>query len=90
MRAGGVVTLVHRADRLGDILAALAPRAGSVRIRPVQPFADAPAKRVLVQARRGGRAPLTLLPPLVLHLRDGGAWTPQAEAILRDAHPLGW
>jgi tRNA1(Val) A37 N6-methylase TrmN6 len=89
-RQGGRITLVHRADRLADILAALSEGAGSFRIRPIQPFADQPAKRVLVRAVKGGRAPLALLPPLVLHPRDGTKHTPEAEAILRGEARLPW
>ena len=90
VRDRGRVMIIHRADRLGDMLAALAPRAGSVVIRPVSPFAEAPAKRVLVQAIRGGRAPLVLLPPLVLHDRSGPKHTVEADAILRGHAPLSW
>lgn len=90
VKDGGVVTVIHRADRLGDLLAVLAPRAGSIRIRPVQPFADQPAKRVIVQARRGGRAPLVLLPSLALHDRSGAKHTPEADAILRGEAALEW
>lgn len=91
VRDGGRITVVHRADRLGDLLALLGRRAGSFRIRPVHPFADAPAKRVLVRAVRGGRAPLVLLPPLVLHPRESQAkHTQAAEAILRGEAALGW
>ena len=46
----GRITLIHRADRLGDLLALLSRKCGSFRVLPVQPFADAPAKRVLVRA----------------------------------------
>jgi tRNA1(Val) A37 N6-methylase TrmN6 len=68
----------------------LSEGAGSFRIRPIQPFADQPAKRVLVRAVKGGRAPLALLPPLVLHPRDGTKHTPEAEAILRGEARLPW
>jgi tRNA1(Val) A37 N6-methylase TrmN6 len=90
VRDGGTITLIHRADRLADLLAGLAPRCGSLRIRPVQPRAGSPASRVIVRAVRGGRAPLVLLPPLVLHPDGEGKHTPQAEAILRETAPLGW
>lgn len=90
VREGGAITLIHRADRLGDILALLAPKAGSIQIRPIQPFADEPAKRVLVRAIKTGKAPLQLLPPLVLHDRDGGKHRPEVEAILRGEADLGW
>ncbi len=87
---GGTITIIHRADRLADILALLAPKAGSFRIRPVQPFADAAAKRVMVRAIKTGKAPLMLLPALVLHERDGGKHTATVEAILRGETALGW
>jgi tRNA1(Val) A37 N6-methylase TrmN6 len=90
VRDGGTITIIHRADRLADLLAGLAPRCGSIRIRPVQPRAAAPASRVIVRAVRGGRAPLALLPPLVLHPDGEGKHTPEAEALLRDAAALGW
>ena len=56
----------------------------------VHAFADEPAKRVLVHAIKTGRAPLRLLPPLILHDREGGKHTSQAEAILRGEASLGW
>ncbi|MBS0332657.1 MAG: methyltransferase [Proteobacteria bacterium] len=95
VREGGTITLIHRADRLGDLLALLAPKAGSVQVRPVQPFADQPAKRVLVRAIKIGKAPLRLLPALVLHDRpdrEGGTGkhSAQAEAILRGEADLPW
>ena len=88
VREGGRIVLVHRADRLADLLAGLGRGAGSFRIRPVHAFAERPAKRVLVQAVKAGRAPLVLLPPLVL--REGEAGRPDAEAILRGEAHLGW
>jgi tRNA1(Val) A37 N6-methylase TrmN6 len=90
VREGGTITLIHRADRLADILALLAPKAGSFKVRPVAPFADAPAKRVIVRAIKIGKAPLVLLPPLVLHEREGSGHSAAAEAILRGDAALGW
>ena len=49
-----------------------------------------PAKRVLVRAVKTGKAPLRILPPLVLHDRAGGKHTLQTEAILRGEAGLGW
>lgn len=91
VREGGTITLVHRADRLADLLAGLAPKAGSFQIRPIHSFADAPAKRVIVRAVKTGRAPLRLLPPLVLHDRlSTQKHTAEAEAILRGDAALRW
>jgi tRNA1(Val) A37 N6-methylase TrmN6 len=80
LKDGGLLTMIHRADRLDDVLAAMPRRAGAVVIRPVQPQVDQAATRILVQATAGSRAPLTLLPPLVLHDKDG-QFTPEAEAL---------
>ena len=90
VREGGTITVIHRADRLADLLALLGPKAGSFQIRPIHPFADAPAKRVLVRALKTGKAPLQLLPPVILHDREGGKHTPQADALLRGEAALGW
>ncbi|MGE5565545.1 MAG: tRNA1(Val) (adenine(37)-N6)-methyltransferase [Parcubacteria group bacterium] len=90
VREGGTITVIHRADRLADLLALLGDKAGSFRIRPIHPFADQSAKRVLVRAIKTGKAPLVLLPPLVLHDREGGKHTAQTEAILRGQASLDW
>jgi tRNA1(Val) A37 N6-methylase TrmN6 len=90
VREGGAITLIHRADRLADLLAALAPKAGSFQVRPLHPFADVPAKRVLIRAMKTGKAPLRLLPPLILHERGGAKHTAETEAILRGEAELGW
>ncbi|HEY3799140.1 MAG TPA: methyltransferase [Caulobacteraceae bacterium] len=90
VRDGGTITMIHRADRLADLLALLGEKCGSSQVRPIHPFADAPAGRVLVRAVRAGRAPLRLLPALVLHERGGGQHTPAADAILRGVADLPW
>jgi tRNA1(Val) A37 N6-methylase TrmN6 len=83
VREGGRIVVIHRADRLADLLALLGATAGSFAVRGIHPYADEPAKRVLVQAIKTGKAPLRLLPPLVLHQRGGAKHTAEAEAILR-------
>lgn len=90
VREGGSITLIHRADRLADLLALLSPKCGSFQIRPIHPRTDAPAKRVLVRAIKTGKAPLRLLPALVLHPSGEGKHTPEAEAILRGEADLPW
>ena len=90
VREGGRIVVIHRADRLADLLSLLGEKAGSFAVRGIHPYADELAKRVLVQAIKTGKAPLRLLPPLVLHARDGTKHTPEAEAILRGEAGLGW
>jgi tRNA1(Val) A37 N6-methylase TrmN6 len=80
------LTVIWRADGLADVLAAL-DEFGDLTVLPVHGRAGQPAIRVLVAARKGGRAPLRLMAPLMLN--DGnGRPTAQAEAVLRDAAPL--
>lgn len=82
----GALTLIWRADGLGQALAA--PRGfGGIAIRNIYPRAEAPAIRVLLRAVKGSRAPLRLLPGLILNDADGRP-TAATEAILRDGAPL--
>lgn len=90
VREGGTITIIHRADRLADLLDLLSAKAGSFQIRPVHPHADEPAKRVLVRAVKTGKAPLKLLPPLVLHERGGAKHTAEAEAVMRGEAGVQW
>ncbi len=83
LRRKGTLTLIHRADRLGEVLAALAGKAGDIAVFPLWPRAGAgAAKRVLIRARTGVAGPLRLVSGMVLHEADG-AYTPEAEAVLR-------
>jgi tRNA1(Val) A37 N6-methylase TrmN6 len=86
----GHIVFIHRADRLADILGGLSRKCGSFVIRPIQPFAEKEAKRVLVRAQRLGKAPLRLLPPLILHDDGERKHTPEVEAILRGEAGLSW
>lgn len=83
LRHKGRLTLVHRADRLGELLAAL-DGFGEVVVFPLWPRPGRDAARVIVTARKGLRTPLRLAPGLVLHADDGG-YTEAADAALRGA-----
>ena len=82
VREGGRIVVIHRADRLADLLGLLGETAGSFAVRGVHPYADEPAKRVLVQAIKTGKAPLRLLPPLVLHDRSGAKHTEDRKSVV--------
>ena len=89
-RQGGTVTVIHKAEAITDLLVALAPRFGALKVLPICPRPGEPAIRILVQGIRGSRAPLTLLAPFVLHCAEGHAFTPEAAAILRAGAPLAF
>ncbi len=84
---GGHLVLIHRADALPALFEACAGRFGDLTILPIHPRAEAEAIRVLVGGKRGGRGPLRLLPPLILHEADG-RFTPLAEALHRGTASL--
>ncbi len=88
--ADGILTLIWRAEGLGQMLGALERGFGAVTVLPVHPRESAPAIRVLVRAVKGSGGPLALLPGFVLN-DEAGRPTPQAEAVLRHGAglPLG-
>ena len=83
LKSRGTFTLIHRADRLADILATLRGRAGGIVVFPLWPARGEAARRVLVRARKDVATPLRLAAGLVLH-RAGGGYTAEADAVLRD------
>jgi tRNA1(Val) A37 N6-methylase TrmN6 len=88
LRHLGTLSLVLPAARLGEAAAGLkAARCGALTLLPLWPRAGGPAKRLLLQARRGGRGPDRVLPGLILH--EGAGFTAAAAAVLREGAPLG-
>jgi tRNA1(Val) A37 N6-methylase TrmN6 len=87
-RPGGTATVVFRADGLDLVIAAAAGRFGGLDILPVAPRPGTAAHRILVRGVKASRAPLRLLPPLVLHHEDGSGFRPEVDAILRDGADL--
>ena len=93
LRPGGWMTLICGSDGLPQVLAALPPKLGSAAVLPLAAREGRAALRVIVQARKGGRAPFRLLAPFVIHqgpAHDGDreSYTPQANAVLRDGADL--
>lgn len=89
VRPKGTVTLIHRADRLADLLTGLAGKLGDIAIFPLWPNADGrtPAKRIVVSGRRSAGATVAIMPGLILHEPDG-RYTAAAERILRRGEGL--
>ena len=88
LRPGGWLTMITGADALPDLLAGLG-KLGSAAVLPLAARDGRAAKRVILRARKGGRAPFRLLAPFVLHsgpAHDGDreSYTPGANAVLRD------
>ncbi|CAN5349868.1 tRNA1(Val) (adenine(37)-N6)-methyltransferase [soil metagenome] len=83
LEPAGTLTLIHRSDRLEEIVPTLTRLGwGELTVKRLPP-----AARVLIRARRSEAPSVTESPPLVLHRPEGG-YTDAAEAILRHAAPL--
>lgn len=89
VREGGHAVMVHRADRLADILAGWGGAMGDIRIRPIHARPDRAATRVLIRATKASKAPVTLLPALVVQTADG-THSPEAAAVYRGEKGLAW
>lgn len=83
----GSVTAILPPGQLALALSALAPEGNGITIIPLWPAVGVPAKRMIVRAQMNSRAPLQLVPGLVLH-EPTGQQTALAEAILRHASAL--
>ena len=84
----GTASMILPAARFGQAAAALrGAGCGSLTMLPLWPRAGVAAKRVILQAIKGGRGPDRLLSGLVLHEADG-SFTAAAEAVLRHAQAL--
>jgi tRNA1(Val) A37 N6-methylase TrmN6 len=86
-KGGGWVTAILPPDQLSVALSALAPAGLGAEIIPLWPKVGEAAKRIIIRVRMNARAPLRLLPGLVLH-GTGGKPTREAEAVLRHGEPL--
>lgn len=93
LHPGGHLTMILSTALLPAALAALPPRGGSALVLPLAARQGREAKRVILRARKGGKAAFRLLAPFVLHegpTHDGDreSYTLQAEAVLRGGGDL--
>ena len=89
----GFVSFIHRAERLGGLLAQLPKTLGSVQVQPLQPRVGRDAHLVILRARHSGKAPLRIHAPITMHLGeshglDAEDYTTEIKAVLRDGAAL--
>ena len=87
LRPGGWLTMITGADALPELLGGL-DKLGAASVLPLAAREGRAAKRVILRARKGGRAAFRLLGPLIIHhgaSHDGDreAYTPIVNEILR-------
>lgn len=93
LRPGGWFHMIYRPEYLHRVLSAPAAGMGSWEIHPLAPRVGRPASLVILRARKDGRAPLKLAPPVLMHRGtrhevDGDDYTDQICAVLRDGAAL--
>lgn len=88
LKSRGWLTMIHRAERLDEILAALCGRAGDIAIAPLWPRRGLDAKRVIVRARKDSKGPLRLTPGFIVHNDEDDRFTDQANAVLAEGATL--
>lgn len=93
LRPGGWLTMIFATPCLPEALAALVPKLGSAAVLPLEPRVGRAPPRVILQARKGGRAAFRLLAPFTLHdgaSHDGDreSYTLAANDVLRNGADL--
>lgn len=87
-RPAGRLALILRAEAVGEAMTALSGRFGGLEARFVHPRADAPAIRCLLRGRKGSRARLKVLPPLILHEDGTGRLAADADSAINGTQVL--
>ncbi len=87
LKHGGSLSLIHRADKLDDILKCLYGRYGAIEIWPIHSKLKEPAIRVIVKAVRNRKTPLKIH-PMVCLFNEEGEQSVQAQSLLRDVEGL--
>jgi tRNA1(Val) A37 N6-methylase TrmN6 len=88
LKSGGSLTIIHRADHTDKIIRAMGRKFGAVEIIPLYPKAGQGANRVIIRAVKNRKTHASIHPGLVLH-DEKGAYTKDADAILRDGAAIG-
>jgi len=82
LKPRGMLVMIYRSQAIGQIIAATQGRFGGLSVLPIYSRDNEDAKRLLVRAIKGSKAPVTFAPPLVVHNEDG-SFTHKADAVLR-------
>lgn len=72
LRPGGNMCIIHRADRLTEIIDIYHKNKLHVKkLRTIHPFCDREAKLVLIEGQKNGGGGFTILPPLIIYKKPG-------------------
>lgn len=81
LKPGGMLAMIYRTEKLGEVLACCQGRFGELRIVPVHSRSNEAAGRVVFRMKKGSKAPLAIMPGLTMH-DDDGKPSPTAAALM--------
>ena len=84
----GTVSIIHPASSLLALLAAMEPKLGALTVMPLRSHRTDAASRIIVRGTKGSKAPLRLLPGLVLHEAGSNSYVDEVDAVLRAGEAL--
>ena len=95
LRPKGFLHVIYRAERLPELLTHVASQLGSIEILPISARTGRAADRVILRARKEGRAGLRLHFPKIIHKgasheADAEDYTSEISAVLRKGAALNW
>lgn len=89
LKEKGTLTLIYPTQYLDRLIKALPNFVGGIQVCPLWGPRQEKTKRVLVQAKKGSKAEMTLHSGFALHEEDG-RYTERAQKILREGEELRW
>ncbi|MEZ5871835.1 MAG: methyltransferase [Nitratireductor sp.] len=81
LKPGGMMHMIWRTERIGDVIAGCQGRFGGLIILPLHAREGEAASRIIIRAIRGSKAPVSIATGVVLH-GDGDKPTALADAAL--------
>jgi tRNA1(Val) A37 N6-methylase TrmN6 len=87
LKLSGMMVMIHRADRLEEILSYMKPHFGETEVIMLLPKEKETAKRFLMRSKKGEGAKHIPCRPLIIHRTNGG-YTDEMEAILKHNRPV--
>ena len=89
LKAKGVLNIIHRTERLDDILHLLKEKKfGAIEVFPIWPRQNTPSKLIIIRAHKGRKTDLIMHSGLILHKNEEKAYTKSAADILYNCSAL--
>lgn len=87
LRTGGLIAIIHRANRSDDILRIFTNRVGNLKLIPIWSKKNQAAKHVIILGNKARKTPMRIMPGCIMH-SDDGEFLPHAKDIFMKGSPL--